>query len=248
MVQFVTPAIFLPPPTLPVSDRKTPPSSTYSASTPQPSPFSASYTPIRLLGEGNHSQVWLVRSNSSPSSLVTALILHSSNCNRVVWCEKRGVPVPEDILHWEELQHANLVCLHQVYQEGNTWVLVLDFLDGYTPLSYHRRSTGDLPVPAVVQLVDLTCYLLSRGLSHRYISEQNLLYNPKTGALKLTHIGPSSPSLWGILLEIPGDAYLGPSRLFELRQLVSPLSCNLGYTMSCLRPRRRPFPLPSKCK
>ena len=157
--------------------------------------FTESYLPIKLLGEGGYGAVWLVR-RISDGTLHAAKIIEDSRCRRKTWCDKRSEKIPEEIMFLENLHHDNLISLHEVYFEKSSWVLVMEYLPGYVDMFEYISQTGVMSVEeareVLTQLVDTCSYLVSCGVDHRDIKDENILYNPSTKNIKLIDFGSAS--------------------------------------------------------
>ena len=151
--------------------------------------------------------MWLVR-RISDGTLHAAKIIDDSRCRRKTWCDKRSEKIPDEIMFLENLHHDNLISLHEVYFEKNSWVLVMEYLPGYVDMFEYISQTGVMSVEeareVLTQLVDTCSYLVSCGVDHRDIKDENILYNPSTQHIKLIDFGSAS---W--LPDIPYTSYQG---------------------------------------
>ena len=154
--------------------------------------FSQGYSTIRRLGAGGFGTVYLVR-RVLDGSLQAAKVFHDSKCSKKTYCGRRAAVVPDEILLTENLSHSNLIIPNRTYFEGGWWIIVMDYLPGYIDLFDHLSDSGALSVDntrfIISQLVDVTCYLLSMGIDHRDIKDENILYNPSTRHIKLIDFG-----------------------------------------------------------
>ena len=151
--------------------------------------------------------MWLVR-RISDGTLHAAKIIDDFRCRRKTWCDKRSEKIPDEIMFLENLHHDNLISLHEVYFEKNSWVLVMEYLPGYVDMFEYISKTGVMSVEeareVLTQLVDTCSYLVSCGVDHRDIKDENILYNPSTQHIKLIDFGSAS---W--LPDIPYTSYQG---------------------------------------
>ena len=157
--------------------------------------FIGTYEPIRLLGEGGYGAVWLVK-RISDGILYAAKIINDSKCKRKTWCEERSAKIPDEILFSETLDHPNLINLHEIYFEQDSWIIVMDYLPNFVDLFDHISQNGALSVvnarEVLTQLLDTCTYLISLGIDHRDIKDENILYNPTTCRIKLIDFGSAS--------------------------------------------------------
>ena len=157
--------------------------------------FADSYQAIRLLGEGGYGAVWLVK-RISDGTLHAAKIINDSKCKRKTWCEDRSAMIPDEILISETLDHPNLISLHEIYFEQSCWIIVMEYLPGFVDLFDHISQNGALSVEdareVLTQLLDTCTYLISIGIDHRDIKDENILYNPLTHQIKLIDFGSAS--------------------------------------------------------
>ena len=175
--------------------------------TPNPLPFTQTYQPIRLLGKGGYGAVWLVK-HVFNGTLRAAKIIPDSKCNRKTWCKDRSLYIPDEILLSETLEHPNLLELHELYFERNSWVLVMDYLpdvvDMFDYISKHGALSEGETRAVLTQLLDTCSYLISQDVDHRDIKLENILYNPTTLRIKLIDFGLAS-----VLPDVPYRTCLG---------------------------------------
>ena len=169
--------------------------------------FATSYQPIRLLGEGGYGAVWLVK-KIADGALYAAKIIKDSKCKRKSWCADRSAMIPDEILLSETLVHPNLMNLRELYFEQASWVIVMDYLPDFVDLFDHICQNGALSVAdarhILTQLLDTCRYLISLGIDHRDIKDENILYNPSTRRIKLIDFGSAS-----LIPDVPYSSYQG---------------------------------------
>ena len=158
-------------------------------------PFTDTYKPIHLLGRGGYGAVWLVE-KISDKSLYAAKVIRDSRCNRRSWCKHRSTMIPDEIFFSEKLNHPNLLNLHDLFFEQESWVIVMDYLPGFEDLFEHISQNGAMSVldtrNVLTQLLDTCSYLISLEIDHRDIKDENILYNPTTRRIKLIDFGSAS--------------------------------------------------------
>ena len=171
--------------------------------------FADSYQAIRLLGEGGYGAVWLVK-RISDGTFHAAKIINDSKCKRKTWCDDRSALIPDEILLSETLDHPNLIKLHEIYFEQNSWIIVMEYIPDFVDLFDHISKNGALTVEdareVLAQLLDTCSYLISLGIDHRDIKDENILYNPVTRRIKLIDFGSAS---WIPEADAPYTSYQG---------------------------------------
>ena len=171
--------------------------------------FTDSYKAIRLLGEGGYGAVWLVK-RISDGTFHAAKIMDDSKCKRKTWCDDRSALIPDEILLSETLDHPNLINLHEIYFEQNSWIILMEYIPDFVDLFDHISKSGALTVEdareVLTQLLDTCSYLISLGIDHRDIKDENILYNPVTRKIKLIDFGSAS---WIPENEAPYTSYQG---------------------------------------
>ena len=185
--------------------------------TPNPLPFTRTYQPVKLLGTGGYGAVWLVR-HVYDGTLRAAKIISNSRCHSKTWCEDRLLYIPDEILLSETLEHPNLIELHELYFERDSWIIVMDYIPNYVDMFDHISECGPLSVAdareVLAQLLETCSYLISCGIDHRDIKLENILYNSSTNQIKLIDFGlasliPDTPytKLQGTELYLPPECF-----------------------------------------
>ncbi len=154
--------------------------------------FSSTYTSLKNLGGGGYGTVWLVE-HSNNKTLHAAKMINDATCYRETFCEKRQIMIPDEIFLWEQLAHPNLLDLHEIFYEGDTWIMILEYQPDFVDLFNFIAKVGPLhPKLArciLSQLLDVVFYLLSLGIDHRDLKDENILFNPATGEIRLIDFG-----------------------------------------------------------
>ncbi len=90
-----------------------------------------------------------------------------------------------------QLNHSNIVTIHDVGQAGDTHFMVMEYLEGQS-LYDTLKATGPLPLERVIHIVDQVAsaldYAHQRGLVHRDIKPANIILRPDDHAT-LTDFG-----------------------------------------------------------
>ena len=215
--------------------------------------FGQSYTRIRLLGEGGYGSVFLVR-RIADGSLYAAKVIHDTKCTKKSYCRRRGALVPDEILLTENLSHSNLIIPEHIYFEGGWWIIVMDYLPGYVDLFDHLSDSGALSVEItraiISQLVDVTCYLITMGIDHRDIKDENILFNPSTRHMKLIDFGSAGriPAPGVPYTSFRGtEVYLPPQYFLSGTYLALPaITWTIGCLAYALLNGDRPFATPQE--
>lgn len=105
--------------------------------------------------------------------------------------------IPDEVTIWEGLaEQENVLRLVESYLEKGHWILVTEYLPGFLDLfdynvAIKRMSTEE--VRGIVRQVAGTCQeLLGKGIDHRDVKDENLLYNPETKQVRLIDFGSAS--------------------------------------------------------
>lgn len=90
------------------------------------------------------------------------------------------------------LSHPAIVTVYDVGEEADLAYIAMDYAPGHA-LSDFGKPGRLLPLPKVLDIVarvaDALAYAHGRGIVHRDIKPGNLIYNPETGAVKITDFG-----------------------------------------------------------
>lgn len=105
-----------------------------------------------------------------------------------------------------KLKHPNIVEIHEVYSQGMTHYIVMDFVEGRNLREFYRTSRRFDPLEAAEIMVGVTSaltYALQQGVTHRDLKMSNVLVSSE-GMAKLVDFGllgvqgSADPDLEGI--------------------------------------------------
>jgi eukaryotic-like serine/threonine-protein kinase len=117
------------------------------------------------------------------------------------------------------LQHQNIVTIFDAGEEHDLAYIAMEFLKG-RDLADYGKPAQLLPVAAVVNIVaqvaDALGYAHRQHVVHRDIKPANIMYEPETGAVKVTDFGiaritDSSKTKTGLVLGTP--SYMSPEQI-----------------------------------
>lgn len=161
-----------------------------------PNTFSGNYYVIKKLGSGGYGTVFLV-ARKSDGKKFAAKVVPQARCRRTTFCTLRQMYIPDEVTIWEGLgEQENVLRLVESYLEKGHWILVTEYLPGFLDLfdyniAIKRMSTEE--VRGIVRQVAGTCQeLLKKGIDHRDVKDENLLYNPETKQVRLIDFGSAS--------------------------------------------------------
>lgn len=117
------------------------------------------------------------------------------------------------------LNHPNIVTIYDAGEEQDLAYIAMEFLIGHD-LTRYTRPNSLLPLPAVFHIVikaaEALEYAHSQNVVHRDIKPGNIIFEPKSGDVKITDFGiaritDSSKTRTGTVLGTP--AYMSPEQL-----------------------------------
>jgi serine/threonine protein kinase len=182
--------------------------------------FLNKYKVMRLLGEGGYGSVYLCVERSTKTLRAVKVLTGLKETSTSI-CPLRQRTVPNEVLLLETLSHPGIVMLLEVYLDANTgtWYLVQEFHPGFQDLFSYVNQHGALTTrdsAAIIrQLVLILQHLLEeRGIDHRDVKDENILYNPTTKQIKLIDFGSAGrvsttpyTSFRGTAVYIPPEYY-----------------------------------------
>jgi len=146
-----------------------------------------------------------------------------------------------------KLNHPNIVTIYDAGEEHDLAYIAMEFLEG-KPLSDYVRSSKLLPVTTVLnimaQVADGLDYAAKAGVVHRDIKPANIMFNDKTGMVKITDFGiarltSSSRTKTGTILGTP--SFMSPEQITTQQVDGRTDIFSLGATMYVLLTGKRPF-------
>lgn len=117
------------------------------------------------------------------------------------------------------LRHPDIVTVYDAGEEHDVAYIAMEFLDG-SHLNNYIRGDRLLPPSQVLaigaRVADALAFAHGQGVVHRDIKPANVMYNPETGAVKITDFGiariaDSSRTKTGVVLGTP--SYMAPEHL-----------------------------------
>ncbi len=149
------------------------------------------------------------------------------------------------------LNHPNIVTIYDVGEEHDLAYIAMDYLSGEA-LERYTTSSNLLPVDevmaVVVKIAEALEYAHSRQVVHRDIKPANIMYDRKTGQLKITDFGVASlinaaRTHSGTILGSP--SYMSPEQVAGKKVDGRSDLYSLGVTLYQLLRGELPFEAPS---
>ena len=193
---------------------------------------------VAKIGEGGNGSVYLCTRRLSLDADLYAVKL---------------TPMAEpsnEIQLWKDLEHPNIVSLIDYFLDAETKTMYLvmeyspDFLDLFKFIQEQQNSLPQEERSRIIrQLIDLVSYLTDCGVDHRDIKDENLLYNPETGQIKLIDFGSSTALSQNPYTEARGTVtYLPPEFYLTGSYSSKPATVwAIGCLSYILYKRDRPF-------
>lgn len=198
-------------------------------------------TILKKLGAGGTGTVFLCQHYISKRKFVVKIFPDCENMRKSI---VEGVELPVEIALLRSIHHKNIVKYKSHYLHQGDWYLVMDYDPGFTDLYTFSRTfhlTEQQIWNIAHQLYTVVKFCLLNGIDHGDLKEENLLYNDKTGEIKLIDFGTASPSqqgtsydfLRGTQICLPPEAFTRPC-YFPLQATVWAMGCIL-YGVSCCK-------------
>ena len=121
------------------------------------------------------------------------------------------------------LNHPNIVAIYDAGEESDLAYIAMELLKGYD-LDWHIKTDSLLDIPEVLRIVtecaEALDYAHSQNVVHRDIKSSNIMYDPDSGAVKITDFGiaritDSSKTRTGTVLGTPN--YMSPEQCMGKR-------------------------------
>jgi tetratricopeptide (TPR) repeat protein len=136
---------------------------------------------IEEIGRGGQGVVWKARDRLLDRTVALKSI-HDASGNKALLREARSMAA---------LVHPNIVTLHEIFEKGETFYMVMEFLEGETLQKWTRRGEP-LPAHGVIHVakgvVAALAYAHGKGLIHRDIKPSNIMLL-EDGAVKVLDFG-----------------------------------------------------------
>lgn len=147
----------------------------------------------------------------------------------------------------ERLEHPGIVAVYDMGEEGGLAYIAMELLHGHD-LEVNTKPGQLLPYPEVLDIIaraaDALGYAHEQNVVHRDVKPGNIMYDPKTRAVKVMDFGVSritteSRTKLGVVLGTP--YYMSPEQLRGLK--IGPASdiFSLGISLYQLLAGRLPF-------
>ena len=150
-----------------------------------------------------------------------------------------------------QLQHPNVVTVHDAGEDGDTLFLVMEYVEG-TDLAKLLKQRGPLPIAEACDCARQAAlgleHIRQRGLVHRDIKPANLLRAAEHGLIKIADLGlarlrgdEGALTADGSVLGTPD--FLAPEQALDARSVdIRADLYSLGGTLYCLLSGQPPYP------
>ncbi|HXV78072.1 MAG TPA: protein kinase [Candidatus Polarisedimenticolaceae bacterium] len=172
------------------------------------------YRVVERIGEGGMGVVWRATDTRLGRDVAIKLLPESVTAD-----DRRLVRFEREARALAALKHPNIVTIYAVEQTGETWLLVMEYVDG-TPLSAQIPDRG-LPLGRLLELViavsDAVAEAHRHGVAHRDLKPDNIVVGadgrPRVldfGLAKLIDVGSAgADSFDGTVTRGPGQTVAG---------------------------------------
>ena len=215
-------------------------------SQPELSSFNLHYKLVKRLGSGGFGDVYKCISRSS-GKVYAAKILE--RVCRLTYSEPDQCHIPDEVIIMRELHHDSIIRYHNVFNDSGTWIILMEYLAGFEDIQqYLKRKDMKLDevrtASIISQLLVALRYLTKKGIDHRDIKSENILFNPKTKQIKLIDFGCSSRISSSPYRTLRGTELYYPPEWFDRREFTSEAGTvwAVGVLTYILLVGRTPFP------
>lgn len=182
--------------------------------------FEQKYKMVRCLGSGGFGCVYKALHRSTGDSYAAKVV---EGQVRLVTCPRTGEKIPEEVAVLKSLKHDNIIKFVELFSGDGVWVIVMEYLSGYEDLyDYMRRKDrnfDELRAAAIVtQTIDAVAYLKKRGIDHRDLKLENILYSNKTKLIKIIDFGCASRISSRPYKSVRGTEHYYPPEWFEKQE------------------------------
>lgn len=199
---------------------------------------------VQAVGAGAMAEVWQAVDSRSGQPVALKLMRMATSAHQAQELERRFL---EEARTARLLQHPDIVCVLEAGRtpQGRPW-MALEWLTGQ-PLSAYCMASHRLPGEVVAglgqRLASALAHAHQRGVIHRDIKPDNLMFDAASGQLKITDFGvaraeDSSSTQTGMVLGTP--AYMAPEQLAGAPASAAGDLYSLGVVLFELLSSRRP--------
>ena len=208
--------------------------------------FESQYKLSNKLGEGGFGDVYKCIHRDSGKVYAVKVI---ENVLRFSYCPKSDEYLPDEIIIWRDLHHDNIIGYVEYFRSEYTWIIVMEFLSGYEDLyEYMRRkdkSFDEIRAASIIsQVITAVKYLKRKGIDHRDLKLENILYSNKTKLVKIIDFGCASKMSSRPYRRLQGTEMYYPPEWFERRKFYPThgIVWSIGMMTYILLNSRSPFP------